>query len=336
MTRKEENNVLRKLRSKRGFTIVEVLVAFVIFAIMAAMVAMIINQTNRAKADNYRFSEEIEAQKEQYYLKDHKKEYKSADKEGTLTFNFEGSSPLNIDYSVGDPNAEDDDNLLALEYFIGNVDYEGGGSTPSPGGDDNNGPGSVTTRLDTRIYGSNGIDYILLKLKRDTSYTGTGYRYAIGTLAVYSGLDEQQWYAQYRLIFPSKILDYGYTNQDENQTSYSSRLQANSYNFEVYSPYSRTLRIASKQTSSETTPAVINNGYVYYYVVLEEQLESVDAGLDCNKIFGYSDTAQTPTFSGTSYKFTPYVETITDKSGNTTIENHINIFGAFPAKEDEG
>ncbi len=326
--------MLRKLHSKRGFTLVEVMVAFVIFAIMASMVSMILASTNQAKLENKQISDEIETQKERYYLKDHEMKYKPADKEGTLTFNFEGSSPLNIDYNVGDPNAEDDENILALEYFIGNVDYSNKGNKEEIN-DDGGGSGSVTTRLDTRIYGANGIDYINVKLKRDSSYTGTGYRYTIGTMAVYSGLDQQEWFAQYRLIFPSDILDYGYTNQDENATSFTSRRTANSYKFDVYAPYSRTLRIASKQNSTDGTPEAIAGFYLYYYVVLKDPLEDIDPGLDLNKIFGYSDTDQTPTFTGASYKFSPYEETIEDDDGNKEETTHVNIFGAFPREAEE-
>lgn len=325
--------MIRKLRSKRGFTIVEVLVAFVIFAIMAAMVSTIITQMNRAKMENKRVSDEIVDQKEVYYLKDHKREYKDSEKEGTLTFNFEGTSPLNIDYSVGDPNDPADDNILALEYFVGDVNY----SLVNKGDEDNPPPssGSVTERLDSRIYGSNGIDSIDVEIKRDTGYSGDGYRYFIGSMASFSGLDQQKWFAQYRFIFPSKILDFGYTDQSDTPTSTTGKLEANLYDFEVYSPYSRTLRVASKQTSSATSPAAINNGYIYYYVVLEESLESVDAGLDCNKIFGYSDSAQTASSTGSSYKFTPYVEVETEEDGSTTTTTHPNIFGAFPAKDAE-
>ena len=51
--------MLKKLRSRRGFTIVEVMVAFVIFAIMAGMVGTILSTTMRAKQENIDVEEEI-------------------------------------------------------------------------------------------------------------------------------------------------------------------------------------------------------------------------------------------------------------------------------------
>ena len=60
--------MLKKFLSRRGFTIVEVLVAFVIFSIMAAMIAMILNTTVRTKQENIVLEDEISSQKEKYYL----------------------------------------------------------------------------------------------------------------------------------------------------------------------------------------------------------------------------------------------------------------------------
>ena len=51
--------MLKKLRSRRGFTIVEVMVAFVIFAIMAGMVGTILSTTMRAKQENIDVEVEI-------------------------------------------------------------------------------------------------------------------------------------------------------------------------------------------------------------------------------------------------------------------------------------
>ena len=59
--------MLKKFLSRRGFTIVEVLVAFVIFSIMAAMIAMILNTTVRTKQENIVLEDEIANQKEKYY-----------------------------------------------------------------------------------------------------------------------------------------------------------------------------------------------------------------------------------------------------------------------------
>ncbi len=329
---------MKKLRSKHGFTIVEVLVAFVIFAIMAGMVSMILAQVNRVRQQNNELEEEIRNQKEVYYLKDQSTDYDSADKSGELSFKFEGMSEVNIDYNIGDPNAAGDENLIALEYFIGDVNYDATKKNNSKEEKDETGNnvGSVTTRLDSRVYGSTGISNITAKITRDESYTGTGYRYFIKSMATYTGLEQQEWFAQYRFIFPSVILDYGYTQQSDNPSTLNTRFDVTTLQFEVYSPYNRTLRISSKQSSWESTPPAIASKYLYYYVVLAEPLESIDPDLDMNKIFGYSDSDQTSTKTAYgSFTFEPYVETIKDDSGNQSTATYPNIFGAFPKPEEE-
>ena len=280
---------MKRIISKHGFTIVEVMVAFVIFAIMAAMVSMILAQVNNARRQNADIQDEIEVQKSVYYLKDQDKKYDAKDKEGELSFNFEGATSF------------------------------------------------VTTRLDSRVYGSNGITNITAKITRDSSYTGTGYRYFIKSMATYNGVDDQKWFAQYRFIFPSVILDYGYTQQSDSPSTISSRFESSSsYQFEVYSPYNRTLRVSSKQSSTESSPPAVATRYLYYYVVLSDPLEDIDSGLDLNKIFGYSssDQSSSKTEYG-SYTFTSYVETIKNEDGSASTVTYPNIFGAFPKPEEE-
>lgn len=325
---------VKKLLNKRGFTIVEVLVAFVIFAIMAAMVSVIIAGTNQAKRENIKLEEEIMKQQEKYYLNTQEMKYDSSKKAGTLDFGFKGkdSSSLNVEvgYNIADPNDPSDDNAIALEYFITDGNYTNGKDDSK-----NTTPGSVTSKLDTRVYGSNGIDRVTMKVTKDSSYSGTGYRYFIKSMATYSGLDQVKWFAQYRIIFPSKILDYGYTDQKDNPPKIYSRFEYTGYQFEVYAPYSRTLRISTRQDTTESKPIAIGAKYVYYYVVLEDELEKVDSSLDCNKIFGYSDTKQTSTKTASGcFEFTPYVEIQKDENtGVETTVRHINIFGAFPKEE---
>lgn len=331
---------MKKILSKRGFSIVEVLVAFVIFAIMAGMVSVIVAQTSFARQQNTDIQEEIENQKTVYYLKDQEKKYDSAEKEGQLTFNFDGTTSFGIDYNIGDPNAEDDENLIALDYFIGNVNYNATKETNKDTKDEaGNNVGSVTTRLDSRVYGSNGIKKITAGITRDSSYTGTGYRYYIKSMASYTddeSFADRKWFAQYRFIFPSVILDYGYTKQEDNPSFVKSRFESSDFDFEVYSPYSRTLRVSSKQSSTKTSPAAVSKEYLFYYVVLAEPLENIDAGLDMNKIFGYSSSAQnsSKTVYG-SYEFTPYDETVINEDGTKSEITYPNIFGAFPKAEEE-
>ena len=56
--------MFKKILSRRGFTIVEVLVAFVIFSIMAAMIAMILNTTMRTRQGNIDLENEIKTDEE--------------------------------------------------------------------------------------------------------------------------------------------------------------------------------------------------------------------------------------------------------------------------------
>ena len=105
--------MLKKFLSRRGFTIVEVLVAFVIFSIMAAMIAMILNTTVRTKQENIVLEDEIANQKEKYYLNTQDMTYSS--KDGTIQLNFDGGGQVDIDYSIGNPNKDTDDHYVELD-----------------------------------------------------------------------------------------------------------------------------------------------------------------------------------------------------------------------------
>lgn len=330
MIAKGENN-MKKLLKKRGFTIVEVLVAFVIFAIMAGMVSMILAQVNVARRQNTDTAEEIQQQKETYYLKDPDVSYDSSKQKGKLEFNFDNSTNIEIPYMLGDSN-ETDENVLALEYFVTQYTKDakgstgGGGDTPA---DDPDNPGSVTSRLDTRIYGATGVDYVVLVIKKDESYTGSGYRYFIKSRSDFSGFAQQERYAQYRILFPSVIKDYGYIDNYDTPRTIKTWRDGNAYDYEVYSPYNRTLRISNKITGDKM-PLSDSLQFVNYYVVLEKPLEDIDAGLNLHKIFGYSDSVKTERPSDGGYRFQPYAEDKYDKKGTfVKTVTHYNVFGAF-------
>lgn len=164
--------MFKKILSRRGFTIVEVLVAFVIFSIMAAMIAMILNTTMRTRQGNIDLENEIAEQKEKYYLNTQKTDYTA--KDGTIQLNFtDGAGNVSVDYSVGNPNADTDDNNIELDYYIGNVNYN---AVDDNGKKGDKTSGSVMERLDSRIYGANGISEIDIKATDLGPVESGGYR----------------------------------------------------------------------------------------------------------------------------------------------------------------
>ena len=329
---------MKKLIRKDGFTIVEVMVAFVIFSIMAAIVCSIVNQAMLAKQDNIELEGEIENQAVTYYGKTIDRTYDSADSD-SLSFNFDKVSPLSISCSIGDPNASDADNQIAIEYFVGDVNYgamygKGSQSNPSKGDNDS---GSVADRFQkTAIYGSNGITNIQMNIQRDTSYTGKGYRYFVASKAIGDKDEQYDMFKQYRLVFPGKLLSYGYANFNEPSKSY--RITDSSANYKLEKTNivtnnstgetSSTIRISCAQSS--LVDPLINQGFTAYYVVLDKELESVSSDLNLYEIFGVSSTNQNPKAKPVDniYKFSQYVEETLDKDGKTVETTHVNVFAA--------
>ncbi len=322
----------KKFLTRRGFTIVEVLVAFVIFAIMAGMVGMILSSTMRAKQQNIDIEEEISEQQNVYYGKTQEKVFDSSSTE-KLTFNFSGVDPVEIDYSIGDPNASDAGNEIALEYFVGDVDYSVmQGKTNNNNSTPEKAEGSIANRFDsTGIYASNGITSISLKMERDSSDTSVN-RYLF--VANVSGSSDPQYdyFKQFRLLFPYTITDYGYCLYVPTTKTFrdikSVRSGGVSSTYEAVATTSNTIRIANKQTADP----LINQGNIAFFVELSGELESKSSSLNLQDIFGYSDTAKTPHYDSTEgcYNFTRYAEDEVDKDGNKTgnVITHVNVFAA--------
>lgn len=323
---------MKKFLSKRGFTIIEVMVAFVIFAIMAGMISVILNTMLSMRRENNVLEDEIKEQKEKYYLNTQDKTYSS--KDGTLQFKFDGvSSDVMIDYSVGDPNEESDDNQVALDYFIGDVNYNSlfGDNKKQ---DDDDSKGSTIERLDSRIYGTSGIDSLTIKVEDLGSVEG-GYRYKFSVLATSSTLvgSQYEYHAQYKIVMPSTIVDYGYVGG-------SGTLESKK------SGYNKEIKLSLPRTNSICVGSRMPQGYWEYnsnkdnyksmfakpsYKSFWVTLSSKMDVSDLNKIFGTSGTKQTSNKNGDKYVFTPYVETQYDDKGNETgTVTHVNIFGAFP------
>lgn len=324
----------KKFLTRRGFTIVEVLVAFVIFAIMAAMVAMILNTTMRTKQQNTALEEEISQQQTVYYGKTQEKAFDSSSTE-QLTFNFSGVAPVNIGYSIGNPNADDADNQIALEYFVGDVNYGALSGSNSNQDKGSGGNGSVTDRFEkTSIYGSNGLTSINVVLQRDTSYA-EGYRYLIAAKAL--GDEDAQYdiFKQYRLIFPCGIVNYGYCNYEQASRKFRDVGTASHSGYNITIPSPGTIRVAAAQSAS--TGPLTSQGYRAFFVELDSELESISSTLNLYDIFGCCETDQTDKSaqSDGSYLFTRYVEKTTDEDGKAVENTHVNVFAAVEKEKTE-
>ncbi len=275
---------MRKFTTKRGFTIVEILVAFVIFAIMAAMISTLLMTINKTKRENLDIEEEIEAQRRAYYLSETDMQYDLANKADSLSFSFDGGNdPFTIDYEVGGTNGDG----YNLQYPVGSVDYsiltqdalkiEDNDST-------NKGGQSVTARYDTRIYGDEDLTDVSVKLEYYGPYNG-GHLYMVYsncTSLKYQDPDtgkSQPYrnYSQYRLVFPSPIMEYGYFNLTDNgdgtksiETIKKEEKHSNTYKpminddgYDIYCPVNKMNLICDK-ILDEDEKTVINGKTLLY------------------------------------------------------------------------
>lgn len=337
--------MLKKFLSRRGFTIVEVMVAFVIFSIMAAMVATILNATMRTKQQNIVIEDEIAEQKSKYYLNTQDMEYKDKSTDGSIDLDFSatGGGKVSIDYSIGNPNKPEDNNQVELDYYIGHLNYNPSGSGDGKG--DDGGPGSVTERLDSRIYGTSGIDEIDVKVKALGNIKG-GYTYIFEVLPMSSILvgSQYEYHAQFKMKFPSTIVDYGYVDlvsRDPGEAQLQAKTEGynkgiNLANVSNSVGSSNVICIGSRMSDAKQgKPSMFgNSSYKKFWVTLSSSIDTSDL----NQIFGVSASDETTTKSGDVYTFKPYRETVKDEDGNVDEEGtitHPNIFGAFPNEDDE-
>lgn len=330
--------MMKKILSRRGFTIVEVMVAFVIFSIMAAMVATILNTTMKSKQQNIVIEDEIAEQKSKYYLNTQDMEYKDKTTDGTIDLDFSatGGGKVSIDYSTGNPNKPEDDNQMELDYYIGHLNYK-----PSSSKDDSGKTGSVTDRLDSRIYGTSGIDEIDVKVKELGNIKG-GYTYIFEVLPMSSTLvgSQYEYHAQFKMKFPSTIVDYGYVDlvsRDPGEGQLQAKTEGwnkgiNLANVSNSAGSSNVICIGSRMSDAKDgKPSMFgSSSYKKFWVTLSSHIDTSDL----NQIFGFSETDGTSTKTGDVYTFKPYSETVKGEDGDGTI-THPNIFGAFPNEDDE-
>lgn len=363
--------MLKKLKSKRGFTIVEVMVAFVIFAIMAAMVSTILQHTMMAKQSNTDLENEIANQEQVYYQKkqDAKGKYKADDSHNlALAFkdkNNADTADLSIDYSLGDPNAEAGvtDNDIALNYIAANISYDKKTEQPNTSTDPKE--GSVHSRLNSAIYGSNGIDSVKLYMIKAPEEESDGKnRYYIGMqLTAKAGASGQatpeyiRSFAQVRLVFPAgnKIDKCGiiYAKKGTSDNSFTFQKGMDVYGYEAIKTAATTVRIASTTLNITGANSLLQSDtdnpiagiYVDLSAPLSDYYLNEKGSYDFNKLFGYSDDAKTSnaTSDGVAYIFNPYVGKVYDSNGKVIEEKgtYPNIFAGSQKEEsstpkDEG
>ncbi len=347
--------MLRRFRSKRGFTLVEVMVAFVIFAIMAAMVSAILQQTLLAKQENTDLESEITAQENAYYRSKQVKngEYDSSDNH-SMSMEFKDKtgadvSTIPFNYSIGDPNADDAGNTIALEYIQGDLDYSIRNVTdPQPDDPGSNG-GSVHSRMNSSIYGSSDISTIsmyMVKAPADRSDGKNRYYIAIQASASAYIADFYKSFAKLNFSFPSDISVTGCGKVLVEKTA-SSDVPFNfpdrpgeKVGFEVTRPNGNTIRLASTIHKDDSAGCMLDPsfGYMGIYVDLSSPLDSYKNNdtadsYDLNKLFGFSDDSKTSNKNENNYYvFKPYVGKTYDSSGKVIEENgtYPNVYAGSP------
>lgn len=338
--------MLRRLGKRKGFTLIEVLVAFVIFAIMAGMVGTILQTTMRVKQENTDNEENIELQKQEYYQKHmpaSKDTYKSLSSDanahqGNVDLNFytpSGSSKdLSVKYVAAEVNSEAE--VFELEYYVGQEGNEAWKDNDDDDDiDDDGGSGSVLRGLDAGIYGSAGIETVTVAVEPRNSEPNRYYVY-VNVAAGDNAQDELANFSQIRIKFPYTILKYGYVNSigtDNNDgTKYNCAADL------AISGDLQTIRISGNGMDGDLGKSIFNlsSQKAVCWIELSSPLSSEQLS-DVTKIFGdsgensvYKDTASSVTTGHTlnRVKFNHY------KSAQNEGKEYVNVFAAEEDEED--
>lgn len=239
-------SMLSRITKKRGFTLVEVLVAFVIFGIMAAMVTLIVQSTMKVKQQNLENAEMIEAQKRVYYQQNQPasdKDYEGSD--GKIKLGFEGGSDLEINYDSADINDASDN--FELNYYIGekgNEAWKDKNNLKDDREGDEDDIGAMKG-LDAGVYGSSETEYVIIGLEPRAGYENTYLVYAM-PVAKTDADEDFKAYRQIYINFGIDIETYGYVGNMGENTTYSEavvtrggsgsilRIAGDSYNKSIY------------------------------------------------------------------------------------------------------
>lgn len=327
---------MKKLLSRRGFTLVEVMVAFVIFAIMAGMVAVILNSTMAAKRENTALEEEIAGQQANYYLSDHDMTYNASNKAGTIVLDFKGSDSVSFDYAMEEVGGGSEGSV-SLGYVVGDAKYD----AEDDGNADIDNDGNLIDALDSRIFGTNKIEKVYLKCQ-DLGEVTSGHRYMFSIMVSAPDIENNdRYFAQVRLRFAKedangeminiRVLDYGYIGTGN---SIENKNVAGTKDYNVTSPSFDTIRIGSNMPSGawgDKKQPMLSATYKSFWVTLDNTI-SAD---DLNEAFGYSNNENVPAKSGDTYVFTPYEERVIEGGVEKVEKTHCNIFGAFPKKAEK-
>ena len=158
---------IKQLRAKKGFTLVEVMVAITIFAMMAAIVAQILAITIKRYADNDRVDKNLDSQIESLVRKNGTSERGTFDL--TLSFLNGGSTDtLSINDISVISNYNDSDGSFELNTMTADIPQanggNGGGGSFEPGDGENGGGINVGESLmkaaGCHVYGSSGLQHV--------------------------------------------------------------------------------------------------------------------------------------------------------------------------------
>lgn len=212
--------MLKRFYSKRsGFTLVEIVIAFAIFSIMAAMICQILDLSVSARRSNNLYQREL-AQQEAMLTLIEKKSSDFKDEKGTIALSFTNGTNVALGYDMLETMSGTE--FAGLSYYVSAVNYGAAGEIPPGvmgGGEEGSGnsgsnTGSQASRMNTRLTGTGGIDYIniqfVVKDDNDRYPDGSPYKLPEGYTRYFircsaagatSLKDEDVPYSQYRLFF---------------------------------------------------------------------------------------------------------------------------------------